>query len=83
MKKSYTLFFFFAFLNLTWAQQPAQYSLYNLNKFNFNPAYAGLDNSLSVTGVYRSQWVGLPGKPVTQNINAHMPLYFFKWRSGL
>ncbi len=65
------------------AQQPAQYSLYRLNKFAFNPGYAGLDNSLSMTGVYRSQWVGLPGNPVTQNFNAHMPLYIAGGGAGL
>jgi type IX secretion system PorP/SprF family membrane protein len=57
------------------SQQPAQYSLYMLNKYAFNPAYAGMDNSLSLTGVYRNQWTGLDGNPVTQNLNAHMPLY--------
>ncbi len=57
------------------AQQPAQYSMYRLNKYSFNPGYVGLDNSLSMTGVYRSQWVGLPGNPVSQNFNAHAPLY--------
>ncbi|MBI5916843.1 MAG: type IX secretion system membrane protein PorP/SprF [Bacteroidetes bacterium] len=74
------------FLGLTTiavAQQPAQYSLYNLNKFAFNPAYAGLDNSLSLTGVYRSQWVGLEGNPVTQHLNAHMPLYIAGGAAGL
>lgn len=64
-------------------QQPAQYSLYQFNKFAFNPAYAGLDNSLSITGVYRTQWVGLPGSPVTQNLNAHMPLYLVGGGVGL
>lgn len=83
MKKNYTLLFFLAFLNLALAQQPAQYSLYNFNKFNFNPAYAGLDNSLSLTGVYRTQWVGIPGKPVTQNVNAHLPLYIASGGVGL
>lgn len=65
------------------AQQPAQYSMYRLNKYAFNPGYAGLDNSLSMTGVYRTQWVGLPGSPVTQNLNAHMPLYIAGGGVGL
>lgn len=82
MKKNYTFLFFLAFLNIALAQQPAQYSLYNLNKFNFNPAYAGLDNSLSLTGVYRTQWVGISGKPETQSINAHMPLYIISGGVG-
>ncbi len=58
-----------------WAQQPAQFSLYMQNKFGFNPAYAGLENTLIANATYRSQWTGLPGNPVTQNINVHMPLY--------
>lgn len=65
------------------AQQPAQYSLYQFNKYAFNPGYAGLDNSLSMTGVYRAQWVGLPGNPVTQNFNAHMPLYVIGGAAGV
>lgn len=56
------------------AQQAEQYSMYMLNKYAFNPAYAGMDNSLSVTGVFRKQWVGLEGSPASQNINVQMPL---------
>lgn len=57
------------------AQQAPQYSMYMLNPFSFNPAYAGYDNSLSLTGVYRSQWVGLEGAPETRSLNVHSPLY--------
>jgi type IX secretion system PorP/SprF family membrane protein len=74
MKIRFTILLCFMFGLRMAAQQPVQYSMYRLNKFAFNPAYAGLDNSLNITGVYRSQWVGLPGNPVTQNFNAHMPL---------
>ncbi len=49
--------------------------MYMLNPFSFNPAYAGYDNSLSLTGVYRSQWVGLEGAPETRSLNVHSPLY--------
>lgn len=55
------------------AQQTPQYSLYMLNQFAQNPAYAGLDNTLVANGVYRTQWVGLNGAPVTQIVNAHLP----------
>lgn len=67
------------------AQQPAQYSLYMLNKFNWNPAYAGLDNSLSITGVYRNQWTGLPsqGNPESQSLNMHLPLYILGGGVGI
>ena len=72
----------FACLHLA-AQQTPQYSLYMLNQFGQNPAYAGLDNTLSATGVYRSQWGGLAGAPVTQIVNAHMPLNFISSGIGI
>ncbi|NJK84494.1 MAG: type IX secretion system membrane protein PorP/SprF [Saprospiraceae bacterium] len=59
-----------------WAQQPSQYSLYMFNRMAYNPAYAGLDNSLSTTGVFRRQWVNLQGSPIAQHLNLHAPLYF-------
>ena len=75
MKKIFTVILLSAFAMTIMAQQAAQYSMYMWNKHAFNPAYAGMDNSLSITGVYRNQWMNLPGNPVTQQINAHMPLY--------
>ncbi|MEL7247209.1 MAG: PorP/SprF family type IX secretion system membrane protein [Bacteroidota bacterium] len=63
------------------AQQPAQYSTYMLDPMRYNPAYAGLDYGLSVTGTYRQQWVGLEGAPVGQRVSVHLPLYFL--RGGL
>jgi type IX secretion system PorP/SprF family membrane protein len=71
------------FVGVLQAQQAPQYSMYMLNKYNFNPAYAGLDNSLSITGVFRKQWVNLESSPVTQNVNAHMPLYFLGGGFGI
>ncbi len=62
-------------------QQTAQYSLFALNPFGWNPAYAGMDNSLVATGVWRKQWNGLDGGPVTQHANVHLPVYAI--RSGL
>lgn len=65
------------------AQQPAQYSLWQFNPHHFNPAYAGLDNSLSVTGIFRRQWVGLEGAPLTQNVNIHFPVEYMNSAFGL
>ncbi|HFA51151.1 MAG TPA: type IX secretion system membrane protein PorP/SprF [Bacteroidetes bacterium] len=76
MKKTITsILFYLAIASVCFAQQAPQYSLYMWNKHVFNPAYAGMENSLSITGVYRSQWLNLPGSPETQTVNAHMPLY--------
>ena len=65
------------------AQLPANYSLYMMNKMHWNPAYAGLDHSLSFTGIFRKQWVDLNGSPTTQNVNVHMPMYMTSGGIGL
>ncbi|MEI6407884.1 MAG: type IX secretion system membrane protein PorP/SprF [Bacteroidota bacterium] len=65
------------------AQQAPQYSLYMLNPYAYNPACAGLDNSLIVTGVYRQQWSGLKGAPLSEHVNAHLPLYKISSGVGL
>lgn len=66
-----------------WAQQAPQYSLFALNPYAYNPAYAGLENTLVATGVYRRQWSGLEGAPETQHLNAHLPLYVINSGIGL
>ncbi|MDB4443397.1 PorP/SprF family type IX secretion system membrane protein [Saprospiraceae bacterium] len=82
MKIFFTFFILFIGFSVQ-SQQAGQYSMFMLNKYQNNSAYAGLDNSLVVTGVFRSQWVGLKGNPIMQNINAHMPVYFIKGGIGL
>jgi type IX secretion system PorP/SprF family membrane protein len=42
-----------------------------------------MDASLSINGVYRSQWIGIPGNPVQQNVNAHMPFYLLNGAFGI
>lgn len=66
-----------------WSQQAAQYTMFMMNKFNWNPAYAGMEGSLVATGIYRSQWQGLPGNPVTQNIGVHLPVNVIRSGFGL
>ena len=83
MKQIFTLFAMVFGVSMAYGQQPAQYSLFMMNKLNWNPAYAGMDNSLSATGIYRAQWVGLEGNPITQNANVHLPLYVFSSGIGI
>ena len=84
MKQFFTpLIFCLLFSTSCFAQQGIQYSMYMLNKYSYNPAYAGLDNSLSVTTVLRKQWAGLPGSPTTQQVNMHLPLYIAGGGLGL
>jgi type IX secretion system PorP/SprF family membrane protein len=89
MKRSLFLLLLASLLSVTslLAQQPAQYATYMLDPLRYNPAYAGLDHSLSLTGTYRQQWVGLDGNPAGQRLSAHLPLYFlsgglgFQWEN--
>ncbi len=83
MRQLFTFLFLLTIFAQAQAQQPPQYSLYMLNPLGWNPAYAGLDNSLSITGVFRKQWVGLEGSPTTQNISAHAPLYILGGGLGI
>jgi type IX secretion system PorP/SprF family membrane protein len=64
-------------------QQFAQYSMPWQDPVQFNPAYAGLDNSLSITGAYRTQWAGLDGQPVGQRLSAHLPIYYLSSGFGV
>jgi len=58
----------------SYAQQDAQYTQYMYNTMSVNPAYAGSRGALSITGIYRTQWVGLDGAPKTQSLNLHSPI---------
>lgn len=56
------------------AQQDSQYTQYMYNTVNVNPAYAGSRESLTMFLLHRTQWVGLDGAPVTNNVSAHTPI---------
>ena len=61
-------------ISQTYAQQEAQYSQYMFNMLSVNPAYAGSRDVLSLTGLFRQQWVNIPGAPQTISFSADMPL---------
>jgi len=69
--------------SLAHAQQAPQYTQFMLNKYQFNPAYGGLDRSLSITAGLRTQWNQFEGAPRTQFINVHLPLYAINGSAGL
>ncbi len=75
MKKILVLILFFVLFNsLSYAQQDAQYTQYMYNTISVNPGYAGSRDVLSLTGLYRTQWVGLEGSPKTMTFSGHSPL---------
>ena len=56
------------------AQQDPMYTHYMYNTLSVNPGYAGSRDALTVTALYRAQWVGFKGAPTTQTITMHTPL---------
>ncbi|MDO5980834.1 type IX secretion system membrane protein PorP/SprF [Flavivirga spongiicola] len=56
------------------AQQLPQFTQYMFNTVSINPAYAGSRETLNITALHRSQWVGIEGAPVTQTASIHSPL---------
>ncbi|MCC6836272.1 MAG: type IX secretion system membrane protein PorP/SprF [Cytophagales bacterium] len=65
------------------AQQDPLYSQYINNPTLINPAYAGSTTDLAASAVYRKQWAGFEGSPVTMNANAHMALHNNRMGTGL
>lgn len=53
------------------AQQTPLMSHYMFNGLLINPAYAGSKEYVSTTLLYRKQWAGLEGAPVTYNGSVH------------
>ncbi|MDR6761972.1 type IX secretion system PorP/SprF family membrane protein [Flavobacterium sp. 2755] len=56
------------------AQQDPQYTQYMYNTLSVNSAYAGSLGHLTITGIYRTQWVGLEGSPNTQSFTLDTPI---------
>lgn len=56
------------------AQQDPMFSQYMFNTLAVNPGYAGSAEVWTFNGIYRNQWTGITGAPVTQTFAAHGPL---------
>lgn len=57
-----------------YAQKEAQYTQYMYNTISINPAYAGSRDVFSLFGLYRAQWTGIEGAPVTSNLAFNTPV---------
>lgn len=53
------------------AQQKPQFTQYMFNGLIINPAYAGVDEALSLTFIDRHQWMGVENAPTTQTLSSH------------
>lgn len=65
------------------AQQYPVFTQYYFNELVINPAYAGNHVQLSLTAMYRNQWVNFPGAPKTFSISGHTSLVKNKVGVGL
>lgn len=60
---------------MSYGQQEPQYSQYMYNMSTVNPAYVTDQSGLISTGaLYRQQWTGIVGSPVTANVFASIPV---------
>jgi len=57
------------------AQQDNLYTQFMYNKLGLNPAYAGNDDALCLTGIVRDQWAGLEGSPKSQALSVNFPSF--------
>jgi len=65
------------------AQQYPVFSQYYFNELVINPAYAGNSVQLSLSAMYRNQWINLPGAPKTFSVSGHTALQKNKVGIGL
>lgn len=63
------------------AQKEPQYTQYMYNIGSFNPAYVGTVESPELAGLYRAQWVDIPGAPTTMRFGVNVP--FANEKTGL
>jgi len=51
-----------------------QNTMFNYNRFAYNPAVAGsVEDATQMSLLFRQQWAGIPGAPTSYNIAAHRP----------
>ena len=65
-------FMFLAYRSL--GQQIDPYSLIIFTPFQYNPAYAGLEEKISLQGSFRDQWLKIPGNPSSRYFLIDAPI---------
>ncbi|MGI9552183.1 MAG: PorP/SprF family type IX secretion system membrane protein [Aurantibacter sp.] len=69
-----TMVMAFGALHLVHSQNEPQYTQYMYNIGSFNPAYVGTTESPEIAGLYRAQWLDIPGAPRTIRFGTNIPL---------
>jgi len=73
----------FMAIELAQAQKEPQYTQYMYNIGSFNPAYVGTVETPEIIGLYRAQWVDIPGAPTTIRGGANIPFNNEKMGLGI
>ncbi|MFP5471650.1 MAG: type IX secretion system membrane protein PorP/SprF, partial [Bacteroidia bacterium] len=60
--------------NFTKAQQDYQVTHFTFDRLSINPGYAGINDQLCASGIFRNQWTGFDGNPETRVLNIHSPV---------
>jgi type IX secretion system PorP/SprF family membrane protein len=64
-------------------QQDYQLSQFMYDRLSINPGYAGIDNQICATGIFRNQWSNFDGAPTTFLFNVHGPVPMLRGGAGL
>jgi type IX secretion system PorP/SprF family membrane protein len=72
MKKYYLLIIGIWMSGMMFGQQLNISSLYNLNKYEINPAVAGSEEGMPTAFSFRKSWIGIDGAPTTQRLSTHL-----------
>lgn len=67
--------------SVLYSQKEPQYTQYMYNIGSFNPAYVGSVESAEISGLYRAQWIDIPGAPRTIRFGVNLP--FENGKNGL
>jgi type IX secretion system PorP/SprF family membrane protein len=76
MRKHFTISLLFSVLFVLpgLAQQDPQFSQHMFTRMYYNPGFAGANDAICGTLLYRNQWTGFGGEPKTAMLTADMPI---------
>lgn len=77
----FIFFFHFILAGSVFSQNEPKLALFSYNPLQYNPAYSGVFDGLSINSIYSTQWVGFEGAPKTLFLSAHSSV--FKKEIGL
>jgi type IX secretion system PorP/SprF family membrane protein len=78
------LFIFISFMPVFLTAQIKYVStLHNFDKLIINPAFAGSQDALSITALYRDQWTGFETGTKNYSVSAHAPIHSDRMGLGL